>query len=376
MLGTNLMQKRLWLILSIAALAAVAAPIVWWVGWSTSSGRDDIPSPTDIRENAYVSEQRCAECHSDQAADHRTSGHASTFYETAEFEPARWLDGQTFQDPERPYSYIYRFDEQRGLSVSIDGPSDRASFDLTYALGSGKNAVTFLSLVPDRFGDTLGMEHRVSLYSREGGWDLDITPGQRGEVPQQEIEFFGKIVRGDTLTSCVDCHTSQAEIVRQDIENLHPHVGCQSCHGPGRAHVTAMESDLPDEYSQITGQSAREEVDVCGKCHRLTPAASDVNISPDEIKIVRFQSVGLPQSRCFSESKGRLTCTTCHDPHNGVSRDVAHYVERCLKCHSEDEQTLCPVSPRENCIQCHMPPIDIHRGIEFHDHWIRVRTNK
>jgi hypothetical protein len=24
-------------------------------------------------------------------------------------------------------------------------------------------------------------------------------------------------------------------------------------------------------------------------------------------------------------------------------------------------------------VRCHMPPVEIHRGIEFHDHWIRVR---
>lgn len=366
--------------MAIIATISLLAAVVWRY---RGLNADDLPvlSPTSnvaqspSLASPYVAEGRCAECHAEQAEDYQSSGHANTFHATAESEVARWLAGQTFDDPERPYSYEYHFDEATGLSVSIPKQFGDDRFQLPYLLGSGHHALTFLSLVSDRLGDTTGVEHRVSLYRNNDGWDLDLTPGHRAQVPQQEVEHFGKVLRGDKLTSCVSCHTTQGEIVRQQIENLTPNVGCQNCHGPGRQHVAAMENDKQDEYMGFTQQSAREEVEVCGRCHRLAHSESGAEVSPNDIRNVRFQSVGLLQTRCFTESEGRLRCTTCHDPHRKVSGDVNHYVDRCSSCHRKPDFTSCPVSPQTNCIECHMPAIDIHRGIKFHDHWIRVRSD-
>ncbi|MBC8354842.1 MAG: cytochrome C [Planctomycetes bacterium] len=375
------MRSRVRNTLSIVATISLLAVVVrWYRGLDAGNLSDSSPIST-VTKSLYVAERVCAECHSDQANDYRASGHANTFQLTAESDVARWLAGQTFNDPERPYAYEYHFDEASGLSVSIPKQFGDDHFQLPYLLGSGQNAITFLSLNPDRLGDTIGIEHRVSLYSNKDdpnqhSWDLDLTPGHRAHRPTQEVEHFGKLLRGDKLTSCVGCHTTQGKIVRQQIENLSPHVGCQNCHGPAGEHVTAMKNDTEDAYTGLTQQSAREEVEMCGRCHRLAHSESSADVSPNDIRIVRFQSVGLLQSRCFSESEGRLRCTTCHDPHQAVSRDAAHYVERCLSCHGEPNPTRCPVSPKTNCIQCHMPAIDIHRGIKFHDHWIRVRADR
>jgi hypothetical protein len=361
--------------LLIFAIFGLMAILAWsYRGKNVDHLLDDSPEFAEAN-GRYVAERVCTECHSDQAKAYQSSGHANTFHATADSEAARWLAGQTFNDPERSYSYEYHFDEATGLSVSIPTQLGDDRFQLPYVLGSGQNALTFLSLVPDRLGDTTGIEHRVSLYRNKGGWDIDLTPGHRLQIPLQEVEHFGKVLRGDKLTSCVGCHTTQGEIVKQQIENLTPHVGCQNCHGPGREHVTAIENGTHSGYSHFIQQSAREEVEMCGRCHRLAHSESGGKVSPNDIRLVRFQSVGLFQTRCFTQSEERLRCTTCHDPHQTVSRDAAHYVDRCLHCHGEPDSKHCPVSPRTNCIQCHMPAIDIHRGITFHDHWIRVRSD-
>ena len=39
----------------------------------------------------------------------------------------------------------------------------------------------------------------------------------------------------------------------------------------------------------------------------------------------------LRQSRCFLESKGALTCTTCHDPH---ASQATNYTAVCRECHA------------------------------------------
>jgi hypothetical protein len=323
----------------------------------------------------YVDELVCADCHADQATGYQTTGHADTFRLSQNWDVARQLDGQVVKDPEREYSYNYHYNEENGLTVSLPEQFGEDRFPLTYAFGSGHNAITFLSLIPNRLGDTVGIEHRISLYRGEAGWEYDLTPSHAGVAAGQDVEHFGNVIRGDKLEQCVGCHTMRAEITGDRLTKLSPNVGCQSCHGPGREHVIAMESGGRGGYAGFTQQTALEEIQMCGRCHRFSPSDSPEEISPDNIRIVRFQSVGLVQSQCYKQNSDRLKCTTCHSPHQAVSRDASHYVARCLNCHSGARSTTCPVSPRENCIQCHMPAIDVHRGIKFHDHWIRVRND-
>jgi hypothetical protein len=322
----------------------------------------------------YLDDAVCADCHADQAAGLKKTGHANTFRLARDSSAARWLHGRTFQDPERGYEYHYRFVEGEGLSVTIPQKFGEDRFALPYELGSGKNAVTFLTLIPSRLGETVGIEHRVSLYGPKSNWEMDLTPGHQESIPRQDVEHFGLVIQGDKLTRCVSCHTTSGEIVRQEIVNLRPHVGCQSCHGPGREHLIAVESGGTGDYSGFSQRSATAEIHLCGRCHRLPNAEPDMPVDPDNRKLVRFQSVGLLQSACFQLAGQSLKCSTCHDPHQPVVRDAGHYVQRCLSCHGQpgSSSKSCPVSPGTRCIQCHMPPVDVHRGITFHDHWIRV----
>ena len=69
----------------------------------------------------------------------------------------------------------------------------------------------------------------------------------------------------------------------------------------------------------------------------------------------KFEIVGaayrLRQSPCYLESKGRLTCTTCHDPHKIVrgAPAVARQRQVCQQCHASAHH------PESDCATCHMP---------------------
>jgi hypothetical protein len=367
--------------LAVAAGASALALVIWLV----KSPGDHRPPPMvswrqaaggDPQAGLYVDERLCAECHPGHAADHAKSGHASTFHLAGDHAITRQLDGMSFADPQRSYRYQYSLDEQQDLWVSIPELFGEERFPLEYSLGSGENAVTLLTLAPTRLGDTVGVEHRVTVYRDEPEWELDLTPGHAAETPRQEIEHFGKLIQGDDLTRCIACHTTSGRVVGQEIVGLRANVGCQSCHGPGREHLTAVETGGRGGYHGFTERTAREEVQLCGRCHRLPSEDAGAPAAPDDIRNVRFQPVGLLQSRCFTETAGGLKCSTCHNPHQRVSRKSAHYVQKCLTCHSGPQNHVCPVSPRTDCVRCHMPPVDIHRGIEFHDHWIRVRPER
>jgi predicted CXXCH cytochrome family protein len=116
---------------------------------------------------------------------------------------------------------------------------------------------------------------------------------------------------------------------------------------------------------------------------------------------LRFQSLTLTWSRCFTESQGTLSCVTCHDPHRNRETAPARNASICLGCHgdptagatdsplnpssagrprpapakpiSRRAQTVCPVDPAKGCIECHMPRQWQEGTHSFKtDHYIRI----
>jgi hypothetical protein len=151
-------------------------------------------------------------------------------------------------------------------------------------------------------------------------------------------------------------------------------ISCQNCHGPRREHVIAMKkaddkSASPQSSSRLT---AIEQIRMCSRCHPRAGMEGESELAPNHIRSVRLQATGLLQSKCYENSKDRLGCSTCHDPHEPISHDADQYVKRCLDCHAPPDSVRCPVSPQTDCIGCHIPAVQADDGTQFHDHRIRV----
>jgi predicted CXXCH cytochrome family protein len=68
----------------------------------------------------------------------------------------------------------------------------------------------------------------------------------------------------------------------------------------------------------------------------------------------------LLQSACFKASKGNLTCTTCHNPHEAShgKRSTEEYAQICRNCHGVSLPRLIAAGKHtasEACVDCHMP---------------------
>ncbi len=327
---------------------------------------------------SFVGRQVCKQCHQENYSLHAGHGHAQTFHILSESPLKAKLQGQSFDAGADFGLYQYSV-APSGVSVACTGIDDDDVLNLQYALGSGVQALTFLTLRTDSNDATYGIEHRGTLY-KDGR--IDVTTGHADHPPTTTEERYGEIVRGEPLQRCVHCHSTAGQVRNGTIEGLIANVNCEKCHGPGSSHVEqARLSDRPPPYS--IGKStwdAESELQLCGDCHRMPRNVSDEEFRDYPDLLVRFQPIGMLRSECYLQSDGAMKCTTCHNPHQPIRQvDTQQHEQNCIKCHNErpaDDSTVhtvCPVSAESGCIECHMPPMELDHGLIFHDHWIRVR---
>jgi hypothetical protein len=359
------------LIVLIGVMAGVGANL-----WAHRGVNHDatVRDWNSVIETAYVGDVECARCHVDQAELHAATGHSHTLSTGNLCERFASLIGKEIPDPERPGGFRYECKDGE-LTVTFTNEDVRTSLPIQFAVGSGKNAVTFLTLLDQESGDPAGLEHRLSLFQQQT--HSALTPNHSGLPADQSREFLGRMRFGRDITTCIGCHSTSGQVHGSQVDDLRMGVGCESCHGPGRAHVAAREAgreeaDIKFGKGRATTQ---EEMHLCGRCHRSTDHLQ-VLPDPENPKLARFQPVGLSQSACFKQSEGALKCSTCHDPHATVDhKHTNDFVAKCQQCHNpaNAEQTKCVIEPTGQCITCHMPAVEVHPGIRFHDHWIRKR---
>ena len=295
---------------------------------------------------------------------------------TADSKLARELDGLSYFDAERGVTFRYHFTSE-GLTATLPEKFGEKPFLLTYVFGAGEHGASFLSLLPSGPGEPQGIEHRVSVFGPERR--LDLTPDHAGLEVTQPVEELGRIQKGEALRKCLGCHTTTGKVVDGALIDLRANVGCEKCHGPGARHIEAAEhkqDDLAIRFGKGKN-SANEQIRMCGTCHRHPEQLAPDEIRPDNQRLAKFQPVGLLQSACYTRSAGKLVCTTCHDPHEHAPLERERYDASCINCHAahRGDSLACPVSPRENCVTCHMPATEVRPGTAFHDHWIRRRVD-
>jgi DmsE family decaheme c-type cytochrome len=129
---------------------------------------------------------------------------------------------------------------------------------------------------------------------------------------------------------CLSCHTKGARIFWKGSAHEARDVACTNCH-------TVMSDQSPK--AQLAKQT---EIETCGTCHLQKKA----------------QAIG--RSSHMPLREGKMSCTSCHNPHGTTTPSLLKEIgpnETCYRCHAEKRGpflwTHSPVP--ESCANCHDP---------------------
>lgn len=341
------------------SFAGLLAPVVILIAASCGK-KPETPAVAD----AYAPKTTCVACHAEIAKSYQQTGMARAFRKAS-----------LFDAPDTAFTHeasgrTYRFAKREGkLFLRREGgAADALEKEIHYVLGSGNHARSFLH----RTAQNRLIEMPVNWYPANGGY-LAMSPGY------DRPDHFD--MRRAVGYECMFCHNGYPQLpeARSTDDPVFPAampegIDCQRCHGPGAAHVKS-----PGRGTIFNPKTAGAErqMEVCMQCH-LEPTSFPLPNS-----IVRFErgifsynpkeplgaytvhfdhaagtghddkfeiassAYRLRQSQCFVKSAGKLTCTTCHDPH----RVTTDFDAACGQCH----QNVAGHAGRTGCANCHMP---------------------
>jgi Flp pilus assembly protein TadD len=390
-------------VIGLGVIAIAICVLVFW-RWSTRvQGQQTKPATAA----AYVGQERCAQCHAEQARAWRTSHHAAAMQVAndstvlGDFNDAHFAkDGVT--------SSFFKKDGK--FYLRSDGP-DGAPQDFAVAYTFGVYPLQQY-LVP--FPNGRMQSFVVAWDSRDNERD-----GQRWFhlYPDQKITHADPLHwtgRNQTWNyMCADCHSTNLrknyDLAKDSYATTWSEidVSCETCHGPGSNHVAWAQYHKKGSYNQGDGANgltvdlkpargswsvtepdtgtmhwkgqprSHNEINTCAPCHsRRHPITSDYHPGqpfldayvpslleegvyyPDgQVLEEDYEWGSFIQSKMYHEG---VTCSDCHDPHTAKLPPVSLNAV-CGKCHSQtkfgsEEHTHHKAeSVGALCVNCHMP---------------------
>ncbi|MGH7476398.1 MAG: ammonia-forming cytochrome c nitrite reductase subunit c552 [Longimicrobiales bacterium] len=399
----------------VAALLVVAALVlaVRRDGEPPGSARIELPAPTprvqdgDIAFADFVGAETCGECHSAQYDAWRGSTHGragSLPPEPAQViagfdgRPIRFRDAVVYPQ-RRGGEYAFRVvrPDLTDVVLRVDGVVGGG-----HMIGGGtqgfvtRSADGTVRFLPFDFSRHAGVWFCNTVTRADKGWQ-PITDSMAladcADWPPARV--LGTDPR---FSNCQNCHGSQIELAFDTaadryvtrIQSLG--VNCESCHGPGRAHVSLARSG---ELAKATDPAIRTmhaldddaSLEVCFECHALKdalmpgflpgrplaeyyslklPLLGEAALHIDgRVKTFAYQEQHL-YSDCYVS--GSMTCVDCHEPHGQQYRDITHTPledrfsdQQCLACHAAKAANIpshtkhAEGSAGSRCVACHMP---------------------
>ena len=324
-------------------------------------------APAQDSANHYIGAAACARCHQKIAAAQSQSAMARTWRgPTAHELPQDFHMLKT----DGPITYdLARAGDRFRWNIQLPGRFSREG-RVEAVVGGQRQGLSFLARISKIDDEALEraplVEIRFQLAANQLGL---VTPPGFASLRSLSYEaILGRVIGPQFEQKCFTCHGVPRGA------SAETGVRCETCHGPGQAHLTAIArgNDKSDIINPARFTS-EESLGLCGRCHSgFRKMAAPV---PDEL-LISSQVVAIRNTECFKQGGGTLTCTECHNPHRDARENEAAYLRACRTCHSPVSPShagICPVNHRDGCIGCHMPKQNVN-GFPMADHWIRVHS--
>lgn len=338
----------------------------------------------------YVGMQTCKSCHEDIHNSFIHTGMGKSWYlpnqqpkietfnaKSIVFDKYKNLWYKPFYKADTLYIMEYRLQGKETLYKRIE--------KVDYIVGSGHQTRSYIA---HRNGFLY--EFPITWYVKKQIWD--ISPGYEK----------GNNTRFDRPIGleCIQCHNGNSELQEGALyqyKQVALGIDCEKCHGKGSKHVELMQSGKKVKDNAIVNPAKLpldKQIDVCQQCHLQGTNVYHTAQPFEPGKFLsEFYAVFMPEyndkndfgiashaerlkrSACFIQSKGTMTCITCHNPHEVQQKN---YNDACQQCHTQNT-TRCtaptPIQKTKNfdCSACHLPKSgtsDIPH-VSFTDHYIR-----
>ena len=202
---------------------------------------------------------------------------------------------------------------------------------------------------------------------------------------------------------CATCHEDQAKGLaltahgRTSAGDWEGGTGCQTCHGPGAAHIEEGDKSkirvlgaLPAAEASAVCLSCHDRGErthwqgsphdarglSCLSCHQIHQTGAphpSLLLKASEFETCTTchlkRKASLLRSAHMPMREGLMTCGSCHNPHGSTGpsqlrQDSVN--ENCYACHAEKRSPFLWEHPpvKENCLNCHDPHGSLHPRLQ------------
>lgn len=393
-------RRFAWLGAATAAFVVVVSGLLVQPGDDPAQAADQ---PLPRADGAgYVAEETCGTCHAPEVTAWRDSHHAHAMEPPSSASVRGDFDDALFETADARF----RFSRRDGdFYVETEGPDGRLDeFRIAYTFGW-----TPLQQYLVEFDDGR-LQALTAAWDTEAEQWFDLAADDPAK-PGDPLHWTGREYTWNFR--CADCHSTDlkrnydAASDRYDTHFAAVNVGCQSCHGPGAAHIAWLEEDRPETTPAggfVADVSAGAELETCARCHSRRRPISDHFVAGDPFLdhyVPELLNDGLyfPDGQIHDEvfvygsflqsrmHRQGVTCSDCHDPHSGDLLAEGNAV--CTACHNETPPDSFPTikplaydspahhfheadAPGGFCVDCHMPARTYMTVDPRRDHSFRV----
>jgi hypothetical protein len=250
----------------------------------------------------FAGSDSCSECHAEIYSSWHATGHHQMLRKAnkADHSKLPLPQGYSWKD----ISYVIGGHEKKALFVDLKG----------YLITAAKNG-----------------SNAPAMYDIDKGLWRNYLPGKKKSY------------------DCAFCHTTGYRVDghqdgRPGIVGTWEEdgIGCEACHGPGRAHINHPQKRM------VQAENAAKQCEVCHQRGGISQRPlTDVGLTQHHEQLNELKS---------GAHKG-LSCTNCHSPH----KSGAQAKRNCTICHSRLYSSFLENPHAKSgvtCIDCHMAGVE------------------